>query len=559
MANYLVGTNESPLKKAILESGIAYDMNMYVDSENAQPYLSFSLFHMDPNRKNEAISIATNVLATIAENGIDKDELYAGIDQLEYMLKDVEEPAGLIRNGIVIGGWTYYNDPSAGMDVEADLAVLREYVENGRYTELLKDITLKDCSEFMLLPRAEYEQDDKEEEAREELLDWQNEEENPLVLAAIPKISIDDIKETVSFLDTEHYNKNGADVLFHKAKTDGINHYSLYFTLADCSVEEMQILSFMTNLFNCLPTENYNLPTLEREMKCKIGKVDYNVIAYSTESVTECRPMFHVTFSCLEKKEEKAFEIIAEIMRHTNFTDEKSKEMIYQILMQGQDDLFQAIISDGSHYAGLRAMSHLQATSALIEKTEGYTFYQYISQITGSFETVIDDFAAKMSELSKKVFTASRMTVSITVPENRNQADILTSLFSSNNEIPCENQLMTIVPDGKCEAEHITVPSIVSYAASAGLLPNLRDDYCGQYEVLANIMNLEYLWSNIRVQGGAYGCGSYILKNGGFGFSSYRDPNPENSLVVFENSYKLVDSIPESIESYIIGAYAHRF
>lgn len=84
----------------------------------------------------------------------------------------------------------------------------------------------------------------------------------------------------------------------------------------------------------------------------------------------------------------------------------------------------------------------------------------------------------------------------------------------------------------------------------------MRDDYCGQYEVLANIMNLEYLWSNIRVQGGAYGCGSYILKNGGFGFSSYRDPNPENSLAVFENSYKLVDSIPESIESYIIGAYA---
>lgn len=554
LSELLNGTNESPLKKAVLESGIAFDLEFYVVSNVAQPYLYAALIQMDPERRAEAVDLINKTISDIVEDGIKQEELYAEIDQLEYFWKDEAEPAGLMRSGMVIDGWIYNGNPASIMNVEADLAALRDFVKKGRYEELLKDLILEDYSEYILLPGAEF--DDEEDEINEELLAWQNEEEDPEILTRIPRVEVSDIKESISYLDTYHLVKNNSEVLFHEAKGTDINHYSLYFSLADCTVEEMQVLSFMTNLFNCLPTENFTLLSLEKEMKRGIGEVDYNVIAYMQGNVNECRPMFHVSFSTLATREETAFDLIAEIIRRTDFVAPGNEELIYQILMQGREDLFQSIIQEGSRYSSLRASSHLQAAAALMEKTEGYTFYEYISEIADDFELRISDFMEQMNAVSKKVFTASRMTVSITADELGNRADKLTALFVTDNEVIPKSNIITFIPDGKCDLDHIEVPSTVSFAASSGLLPDLCEDYCGQYEVLANVMDLGYLWTKIRVQGGAYGCGSFVSRNGVYGFSSFRDPNPETSLEAFEGCYKGENFIPESIDNYIIGAYA---
>lgn len=558
LCNYLAGTNESPLKKAVLDSGIAHDMSLMVVSDCSQPYFVLQMLQMDYNRKAEGITLINDTLDRLKKQGINKEELLAEIDQTEYFLKDIEEPAGMARCEATLNGWINYNNPSAGLNVDMDLSALREYVSSNHFNQLIEELKLDDFSEYVLFPEAVAEET-MEAEPSQELLEWQNTPVDEKLFALLPKLNISDIKDSDIFLDTVYSKYKVSDVLFHPAKTNEINHYGLYFPLSGCSIEELQIVSLMTNLFGRLPTENFELGQLEKEMKKSIGQVDFKLKIYPTESVNRCRSMLQVTFSTLEKNAKNAIAFISEIMQRTDFTGEYSRALIYQIIMQGQNNLFQEIMAEGSRYAILRSASHLQAADAITEATEGYSFFQYITSLAERFDDVVDELVIKMNSLCNKLIHSSGMTISVTAPKLDDTVELASSMFDKSDEDHRENvhdPFTTYVPDGICDFEHISVPSMVGYAASTGLLPNLGADYCGAFEVLANILDYDYLWTKIRVFGGAYGCGSHISRNGSFGFYSFRDPSANKSLEVFADSHKIKNSLPDAIDNYIIGAYA---
>jgi Zn-dependent M16 (insulinase) family peptidase len=71
------------------------------------------------------------------------------------------------------------------------------------------------------------------------------------------------------------------------------------------------------------------------------------------------------------------------------------------------------------------------------------------------------------------------------------------------------------------------------------------------------MMGYDYLWKNIRILGGAYGCMSSFAKNGDCAFVTYRDPNLQNSIDVFEGASEYLrsfESDDRTILQYIIGA-----
>ena len=71
------------------------------------------------------------------------------------------------------------------------------------------------------------------------------------------------------------------------------------------------------------------------------------------------------------------------------------------------------------------------------------------------------------------------------------------------------------------------------------------------------ILGYDYLWTNVRVKGGAYGCMSGFSRDGSAYFVSYRDPHLAQTIGTFEGAPDYVrsfDADERAMTKYIIGA-----
>ncbi|MDE6674600.1 MAG: insulinase family protein, partial [Acetatifactor sp.] len=81
--------------------------------------------------------------------------------------------------------------------------------------------------------------------------------------------------------------------------------------------------------------------------------------------------------------------------------------------------------------------------------------------------------------------------------------------------------------------------------------------YRGTLRFLKVMMVYEYLWMNIRVKGGAYGCMCSFGRSGESYFVSYRDPNLRNTVEIYEKAAETVEQFTADeriMTQYIIGA-----
>ena len=95
--------------------------------------------------------------------------------------------------------------------------------------------------------------------------------------------------------------------------------------------------------------------------------------------------------------------------------------------------------------------------------------------------------------------------------------------------------------------------------SSAAISENFREaglPYTGSLKVLRTIMAYDYLWNQVRVKGGAYGCMNSYTRNGDTYLVSYRDPNLEKTLQVYEDSVDFIKNFQASerdMTRFIIG------
>ena len=81
--------------------------------------------------------------------------------------------------------------------------------------------------------------------------------------------------------------------------------------------------------------------------------------------------------------------------------------------------------------------------------------------------------------------------------------------------------------------------------------------FTGVMDVLSSYLRWEYLWQNVRVKGGAYGCMTGFQRSGNAFFVSYRDPHLQRTWDVFEElpvKLRYLELSERELRQYIIGA-----
>jgi len=575
ISSYLTGSNESPLKRAVLEKGLAQDVEFSIQDGIAQPFYLITFRNSEKDKKDEILDLYKKTLKKIIDEGIDKDELNASINQFEFALKETEEPSGLVRNINMLSSLLYGGDALLYLENDSLMKELRQAVDTDYYKDILSELYSLEGNLIMrALPsktkgdlereaeearvKSEYnsftdEEKEKVKETYDRMRLWQDTPDSPEAKATLPVLSVSDVKKEAMWTDTEVINTGSVKTLFHKINTNGIIHANLFFDISDESEENISALSVLANLLSVLPTENYSSVELHKEIKKSIGYLDFNVENVMVkDKPLETKIFFTVGMSVLKQDIGRAVELIEEILLRTDFN---RKEIIKENILQIKEELYQSVMTSGNAYGRKRVLMNTAANAFVDEKSGGYSLLEYLNGFSTDTDQKEESFISFVSSRTKEIFTSSRLTIGETGEEHSKTLEKVCDFLPEGNFEKCVFE----IEKREKKKEAILIPSGISYAVSGMNINDIGFRYDGILTVTSMLLTFGYLWNEIRVHGGAYGCGFRSAVSGNTTFHSYRDPNPLNSLRVYSETSSFIKdfvSSDEGIERYIISSIA---
>jgi len=563
----LTGSNDAPLKRALLDTGLCLDVSLEVSDGIMQPFGCIAINNTDEENCGKLKETLRSAVTELCEKGIGSELLTAAINRLEFRYRAGGEPRGLTRNINALSAWLYGGDPLLYLEMGEVFDSLRAKTGSGYFEELLKQWLLDEegTAQLYLLPSRTYGDEQKADEAKRlaaivdglaceekdvivehnrKLDEWQQSVDTAEQLATMPHLAISEVGEEPLSFDTEVTDMNGITVLRHPSSDEGIAAVSLYFSLADCTEEELSAAAAMSELLGELPTADSSAAELQRRITGLLGSINYNVDVFSKQGVTDkCSPYFSVTARFLDKNTHEALALIAEILTKTSFDD---KDTVKELLLQTDENYKQSIIANGHTYSMTRVRASLSAESAVTELVSGYEGYKRIHEAVKAPEKLI----AAIKALSSRIICRARLTASVTggiSPEA-----LIMALPQGAAPSAKEMSYSLDIP----AKQGVVIPAGVSYSAMA--FPDNSADTAVR-KVLFRALSLEYLWNEVRVKGGAYGTGAFMTVSGEQSFYSYRDPSPAATLDICAKAADFTEQYcagDPDITQYIISSVA---
>lgn len=562
LADAISGTNESPLTRAVLSSGLAEDFNIEVMDGIAQPFIAMTAKNIKNGDSEKIKEIINAEVKKLLTEGIDKKSLTASINRFAYSVKQLPEPQGVYRAMYVQCSWLYGGDPMMYLVYDEAIREIRKMAEGNGFEKLLSELLENggELSELHMLPSSILgnELREKEEarlqketsllteaqknEIKEQLKSlerWQTEPDSPEASASLPTLPLSEVSELPELIPTVEKTENGVKVLYHPVQTHGIVYLTMYFPLTDMSLEEITKLSILPALYGELPTRNYSALELQQQIKTYIGSLHFKLsVLGRADNKTACTPVLEVNAGMLEENLPEAKALIAEIILNTEL-DHPDK--IKEIVTQEDETWRQGTIGNG-HSVGISAVSaHYTAKDAVNEAMCGYSATNWLHKFAKGFDGMITDFLSVAKRAVNEALIRSGLTVSTTSSEEADFSDLFAAL-PEGKALPKEAEYKTSLP----KRLGISVPGQVSYAVKGYHLGELNKTVDGSLKVADNILTYCCLWNMIRVQGGAYGTGMRVSPGGRMFCYSYRDPSPARSLEIY-------DSLPDYIKEFCGG------
>ena len=572
ISDVLLGSNEAPLKQAMLSSGLCEDVSAYIN-RSSMATLIFDIYGIPEGREKEAEERLYSSIKEICNRGIEKELIEATLNRLKFRAREKDMggyPKGIANILSVLEGWHYGIEPKELLEVEDSLSELSSLAETDFYEKTLEKMTVN-CPHragLLLLPREEPSEISKRVEERlcelekrlsaeekekialraEALAKKQTSPDSPEARATLPTLTLSDIEVKKNAPTTEISKKSGATILSHKVDIKGILYTELYFSVKDLTPREYTDLSILTSLLTNLDTEKYSAAEIKTKIKSSLGGFSPLAVCYSDVRSAAALPLLLVRLSSLTEKAEAGIELIGEVLLKTKLAD---KEKIKTILTQIRSATEATALASGDGVASERAEASATEAGRINEELMGITSYRRIKEYEEKFEELFPELLKSLEALVKKLFVKGRLTLAIAGDAAADYAERVVSLFPDGEESGERTSLERLSPK-----QGIKLPVRVGHSAMAFLSDRARE-HLGALKVAGTILSFEYLWTEIRLRGGAYGAGIASRRYGEVIFSSYRDPRPQASVRTFMGAGRflrefLADS--PDLAGYIIGA-----
>ena len=539
LTDILADTNYDPLKKRILDKGLAVELDCEMIEDIAYPLFTVKLRHCDSSRLGEIVNEVTDCLAECAA-GLDKQAVAAKLSTAEFNLREGSAAGltkGLYYNIQIADTWLYDYEPWRYLEYEC-----------GYFESLIKAVLLDNPNRNIVVMKPTASENKYSEPSDEP--DGYTAEQPKAEADPIPHLELGDIDKKATPYVTEIKEQNGRKYLYHPLKTDGIIYSGIYFDIADADDDELFRLSIMSGLLTNIATRSTDGQTLQTKIGLYTGSMEVMGAAgsYGKRVVSA----LCLRFKALAEKYPQALKLAEEVLTETVFDDKKA---VTDIIGQMFTEMQLGLINNSSQISLSRAAANHNVRDAINDKTGGISFYVRLRELRDRLDKGSDDsFAelkAKLTEVYDKFIVNGRAVMSVACDEES---------FKIVDETPLP--VGDILTDSLKQAQTGLLSGNIAVAAPCdivfnGYSYNTGGDLNGGVFLLAKkILSLEYLWQKIRVENGAYGCGTAVNSAKRLDMWSYRDPQIAATLNTYEKAAEFLSGLELSdraVEDYIIS------
>lgn len=580
----LVSSPGAPVKQALIDAGIGDDVYGSYDAGILQPVFSFVAKNANASQADEFENIIENTLKEVVKTGINKEALLAGINSSEFKFREADFgqfPKGLLFGLNCLDSWLFDDmKPFIHLECLGTFAKLRKAVDTDYFEKLIQEylldnthgssVTVKpkrglgnEREEALAKELSDYKASLSDEEIKkliedtEHLKKYQEEPSSDEDLRKLPMLTRADMKKNAMPFSNIEDELLDVKVVRHDIESNGIDYISFLFDAGDFAQSELGYLGFFTNALGLVSTEKYSYTDLANATNIYTGGISTGTASHpDIKDRNNFVFKFEVKLKVLEKNLDKALELMEQMLLSSDFTDTKRLgELVAQIKARLQANLS----SSGHLVAAMRSMSSFSRYALYQDELKGVAFYRSICRIEKELSESPKSVSDKLAAIAKKLFARNRMLISFT---GNNEA--YGNAKPSLEKVIAGFDKMSVVGN-QAEVHFNTAKeafidaSQIQYVAKTGDFICEGYEYTGALRLLRIILSYDYLWINVRVKGGAYGCMNTFLRSGESYFVSYRDPNLSDTLDVY-------DRIPEYIKSfspderdmtkYIIGTFS---
>ena len=580
----LVSSPGAPVKQALIDAGIGDDVYGSYDAGILQPVFSFVAKNANASQADEFESIIESTLKEVVKTGINKEALLAGINSSEFKFREADFgqfPKGLLFGLNCLDSWLFDDmKPFIHLECLGTFAKLRKAVDTDYFEKLIQEylldnthgssVTVKpkrglgnEREEALAKELSDYKASLSDEEIKkliedtEHLKKYQEEPSSDEDLRKLPMLTRADMKKNAMPFSNIEDELLDVKVVRHDIESNGIDYISFLFDAGDFAQSELGYLGFFTNALGLVSTEKYSYTDLANATNIYTGGISTGTASHpDIKDRNNFVFKFEVKLKVLEKNLDKALELMEQMLLSSDFTDTKRLgELVAQIKARLQANLS----SSGHLVAAMRSMSSFSRYALYQDELKGVAFYRSICRIEKELSESPKSVSDKLAAIAKKLFVRNRMLISFTGNNEAygNAKPSLEKVIAGFDKMSAVGNQAEVHFNTAKEA--FIDASQIQYVAKTGDFICEGYEYTGALRLLRIILSYDYLWINVRVKGGAYGCMNTFLRSGESYFVSYRDPNLSDTLDVY-------DRIPEYIKSfspderdmtkYIIGTFS---
>ena len=581
LADALLGSNEAPLRRALLDAGIADDIDAACETALAQPFLAITARGLHEGAAQRFWPAVREHAQRILDEGLDHALLTAALDHAEFSLREADfgYSTGVALALSSLSAWIYDDSDDdalacARVRYEKCLAKLRAGLDGDFYERLLREVVLNnphmaavelrpvDTAGDPAAPELAAKLAAMDEAARaavaaevEKLREAQMRPDAPEAKASLPRLSVSDIgampQDPAWRLDTSRE----IACIRHEVETRGIVYTDRYFDLRQIAAEDLPLAQILTMVLGRLGTASHSAAEIDTLLQSRLGHFSAGIDMGEDERDPQAfRASLKVSAHALAANAGDAASLVREICLSSDFDD---TERIRNILQQAKIGMEQAFSTAGHVYARTRARSHYAYSGFVAEQTGGVDFYRFLRELLAHYDERAATLPAQLSRVASELFCDDACTASFAGPaagwESWWDAGVAFGTKSAGAKL--------VVPRPARRDEAFIVGGDVCYAA-CGYDRRLLDGaapFSGAWLVANRALSFDYLWNEIRVKGGAYGVGFAASWLGNMAYHTFRDPHLDPSLERIGQAagwLAAFDPDPATLEGLVVATVA---
>jgi Zn-dependent M16 (insulinase) family peptidase len=584
LSHVLLGTQASPLRKALIDSGLGENLaGGGYDDYTRQPTFSVGLKGIRSEDGGKVETLIAETLDRLAREGIDRETVEASLNSIEFSLRENNTgsfPRGLMLLVIALGYWSYGGDPIEPFFYEAPMQAIRARFDAGEplFENLIKRRLLANTHRATLLLEPDPNlraAEEAEERARldavqaaltpeqaerlvartHELRRIQETPDSPEDLAKLPFLKLADLDRQNKIIPTRRLEAQGVPVLHHDLFTNGIAYFDLGFNLRAIPQDLLPLVPMFIRCLLGIGTEKETFVQLTNRIGRKIGGLYATHFTGAPLAGAHAAAWLFLRGKGLMSQAADLFDILRDILLTIKLDD---RERFRQMVLESKASKESSLVPSGHSYANTRLRARFHEAYWLNEQFSGISSLYFIRALADEIEKDWDGVLAKLERIRALVFNRSAAIASVTL-DGDNWTDFQPRLDSFLGDLPLNPAAaQTWTPGGAPPHEGFSIPAQVNYVAkgadlrAGGYLPH------GSALVINNYLGTTWLWEKIRVQGGAYGgMSSYDRLTGVYSYISYRDPNLLGTIRNYDGTPDFLASLNlsnEELTKAIIGA-----